>query len=324
MSSGPTGICAYGAFSAPLYQPIRVSTSFTSPSSAGCAIDTQNNTLADCTFFTLIPDPVLGPNHFGITLNGIDFGNAPNGLQVTYSYSQIAAGTGTSDTGLACDTTSPDGTKCEVHSIDVYPTNGSNDTSIYQSFDTDIFTTQSTMNPRVLKNELHELTDFIIRGSTRGGGSDTTKSIFTINQQPIQVTGSQSCGYISPLLNSQYKRGRTIPFKFQAVSPPNTCASGPYLSTLNPRLVLVQLTNLTTQNAAPHRVDFSLSNGTRCTEASPCYFRYTGSGNWVLNVDTSSLLGGGTQYLGTTIDDSNQIPVFSNTQFGPADIFSVK
>jgi len=324
VSSGPTGICAYGAFSAPLYQPIRVSTSFTSPSSAGCAIDTQNNTLADCTFFTLIPDPVLGPNHFGITLNGIDFGNAPNGLQVTYSYSQIAAGTGTSDTGLACDTTSPDGTKCEVHSIDVYPTNGSNDTSIYQSFDTDIFTTQSTMNPRVLKNELHELTDFIIRGSTRGGGSDTTKSIFTINQQPIQVTGSQSCGYISPLLNSQYKRGRTIPFKFQAVSPPNTCASGPYLSTLNPRLVLVQLTNLTTQNAAPRRVDFSLSNGTRCTEASPCYFRYTGSGNWVLNVDTSSLLGGGTQYLGTTIDDSNQIPVFSNTQFGPADIFSVK
>lgn len=334
VSGSPTGICAYGGFSATLYQPITVQASFTSASSPGCAVNAQNSSLADCTFSTIVPPPTSPQacpanndtnNCFGITLNGINFSNATNGLQLTYNYSQIPQATGTSDTGLGCDLTSPDGTKCEVHSVDVNPTNGSNDTNIYQGFDTDIFSVQSTTNPVVLKNELHEVTDFVIHGTTRGGGSDTTKSIFTINEQPIQVAGSQSCGYISPLLNSKYNKGRTIPFKFVAVTPPNTCPNGPnFLTTLRARLVLVQLTNLTTANAAPHRVDFTLSDGTSCTESSPCFFRVDpSSGTWILNVDTSTLQGGGTQYLGTTIDDSNQIPSFSTTQFGQTDIFSV-
>jgi hypothetical protein len=265
-------------------------------------------------------------NCFAITLNGINFLNAPNGLQLTYNYSQIAPAAGTSDTGLACDLTSIDGTKCEVHSVDVNPTNGSMDTNIYKGFDTDIFSVRSTLNPVVFKNELHELTDFVIHGSTRAGGSDTTKSIFTVNEQPIQVAGSHSCGYITPLLNSQYNLGRTIPFKFAAVSPPNACSNGPnFLTTLRARLVLVQLTNLKSPNAAPHRVDFTLSDGTSCTEASPCYFRLdTSSNTWILNVDTSGLQGGGTAYLGTTIDDSNQVPSFSTTQFGQTDTFSVQ
>jgi hypothetical protein len=317
-------MCAYGGFSAALYQPVRATTTFTSASSPGCAVNTQNNTLADCTFNTKVPDPVNGPNSFGITLNGINFANAPNGLKLSYQYTQIAPGAGASDTGLACEHSSPDGTKCEVHSVDADPTNGSNDTNIYQGFDTNIFTVQSTINPVVLKNELHELTSFLIRGSSRSGDSDTTKSIFTFNEQPLHIPGSQNCGYSSPVLNSQYQRGRIIPFKFQGASPPGTCAKGPFIrSGLRARLELVQLTNLSTPGAAPHRVDFKLQDGTLCTETSPCYFRESGQ-QWILQVDSTTLQGGGTQYIGTTIDDSHQIPINSNTQFGAPAIFSVK
>ena len=320
---GAAGLCAYGGFGAALYQPLRFTTTFTSASSPGCAVNAQDHSLADCTFSTKIPDTETGPNSFGITLNGINFANAPNGLTLTYNYSQIDPGAGTSDTGLACVHTSPDGTKCEVHSVDADPTNGSNDTNIYKGFDTNIFSIQSAINPVVLKNELHELTSFLIRGSIRSGDSDTTKSIFTFHEQPIQVPGSQSCGYTSPVLNSQYQRGRVIPFKFQAVSPPATCSKGSSLTNLHPRLVLVQLTNLSSPGAAPHRVDYKLQDGTLCTETSPCYFRNAGQ-QWILQIDSSTLQGGGTQYLGTTIDDAHQIPIFSNTNFGVPAIFILR
>jgi len=320
---GPNGICSYGAFGAAMYQPLRTTTVVTSASSPGCAVNPQNNSLADCTLLVQVPDPVLGPNHFAITLNGINFNNAPNGLKLTYSYSQIASGAGTSDTGLACILTSPDGSKCEVHSIDADPTNGSNNTNVYMGFDTDIYSIQSAVNPVVLKNEVHELTSFLIRGSIRSGDSDTTKSIFTYNEAPVLIPGSQSCGYSSPVLNSKYQQGRTIPFKFQAVSPPGTCAKGPFLTNLQARLQLVQLTNLSTPNAAPHRVDYRLQDGTLCTETSPCYFRRSGQ-QWILQIDSTTLQGGGTEYIGTTIDDSHNIPIFSNTDFGSPAIFIVK
>lgn len=328
LSGSPTGLCSYGGFGAALYQPITVQTTFSSSSSPGCTLNSQNSSLADCTFSTPIPDLTNGPNSFAITVNGINFLNAPSGVQITYNYSQIAQAAGTSDTGLPCELLSPDGTKCEVHSVDVYPNNGSSDTLIYQGFDLDMFSTQSALNPKTFKNEVHDLTDFVIHGSTRTGGSDTTKSTFTVHEQPIQVTGAHSCGYITPLLNSQFNQGRVIPFKFLAVSPPNTCPTGPnFLTQLTARLVLVQLNNLS-PTAAPHRVDFMLSNGTSCTESSPCFYRLDpSSGTWILNVDTSSLQGSvngvPTQYLGTTFEDSNQIPSFSVTQFGQVDIFDV-
>lgn len=314
ISNGPTGLCAYGGFSATLYQPISVKTSFTSSSSPGCAVNAQNSSLADCTFSSLVPDPIKGPNHFAVTLKGINFGYALNGLQLTYNYSQIAQSAGTSDTGLLCELTSPDRTKCEVHSVDIYPNNGSSDTNIYQGWDTDNYSTQSSTNPVVLKNESHPLTDFVIHGSTRSGGSDTTLSILTVNEQPIRVAASQSCGYISPLINSQYNSGRTIPVKFQAVTPPNTCATGPYMANLNPRLVLLQIS---TTGAAPYPVSYTLTNSTTTCPATGCYYRLDPTTNtWILNVDSSSLQGGGTTYFGTTFDDSNQIPSFSNTTGG--------
>lgn len=329
VGSGPTGLCAYGGFSAAEPQPTTVNTSFSS-SDTRCAANLQNSSLTDCTFSAKVPDPTNGPNSFGITLNGINFGNVLNGLRLAFNYSQIAPASGTSDNGLACEKTSPDGTKCEVFSVDVDPNNGpGGDTSKYRGFDLDIFSTLTapTSNPVVLKNELHLLTDFVIHGTLRSGGSDTTKSIFTMNEQPIQATGSQSCGYTSPLLNAQFNQGRTIPFKFQAVSPPNTCPSGPnFLTNLHARLELVQLNNLSTPNAAPHRVDFTLSDGTPCTESSPCFYSLS-TDTWILNVSTKNLQGAVngvlTGYLGTTIDDSNQIPTFSTTASGATDIFFV-
>jgi hypothetical protein len=248
-------------------------------------------------------------------------------LELDFGYSQIAQAAGTSDTGLKCDLTSPDGSKCEAYSINVYPNNGiSGLPSVYQGFDVQLYSSQPTFSPLILKNESHDLTAAVIHGSIRSSGSDTNQSIFTMNEQPIPATGSTSCGYISPLLNSQYNQGRVIPFKFVAVTPPNTCPSGPsFMTNLHARLELVQLTNLSTGDAAaPHRVDFTLSNGTQCTESLPCFYRLDpSSNNWILNVDTSSLQGGGTIYLGTTFDDSNQIPSFSVTQGQKVDFFTV-
>jgi hypothetical protein len=366
-STGPSGLCVYGAFRAAqlpslavakttVFQPITVTAALTpggSTNNTTCTAASGTNTM-DCTFTTSVPDvtqtskclpaPTESTNVscFSITLNGINLTSLPTvadkpTLQLVYNYTQIPQAAGTSDTSppLACSLTSPDGTKCEVHSVDVTPNNGSSDGSIYQGFDLATFSTQSVqtnpsvLNPVMLKNELHELTDFIVHGTISLGGSDKTKSIFTLNEQPIQVAGSQSCGYTSPLLNSQFNQGRTIPFKFQAVSPPNTCASGPnFLTTLHPRLVLVQLNNLSTFNAAPHRVDFFLSDGTPCTESTPCFYSLSTT-TWILNVSTKNLQGAvnnvPTSYLGTTIDDSNQIPSFSSTAAsGAPDIFSVQ
>ena len=324
VGSGPTGLCAYGGFSAAEPQPTAVNASFSSSSSSGCAVNQQNSSLADCTFSNTPPNG----SPFAITLNGINFGNALNGLHLAFNYSQINPAAGTSDTGLACGTTAPGNQLCEVFSVDVTPNNGPNgDTGIYKGFDLAISPAQFGLNPVLLKNELHDLTDLV--QDPRVGAGDTTKSIFTVNEQPIQVTGSQSCGYTSPLLNAQFNQGRTIPFKFTAVSPPNTCPSGPnFLTTLHPRLELVQLTNLSTPNAAPHRVDFSLSDGTPCTESSPCFYSLS-TNTWILNVSTKGLQGAviingvttPTAYLGTTIDDSHQIPSFSTTASGVTDIF---
>jgi hypothetical protein len=324
VGSGPTGLCAYGGFSAAEPQPITVTASFTSSSSPGCAVNQQDTSLADCTFSNTPPNG----SPFAITLNGINFGDAPNGLQLAFNYSQIAPAAGTSDNGLACDTTAPGNQLCEVFSVDLNPNNGSSDTSIYKGFDLAISPAQFGPNPFVLKNELHDVTDFLI--DPRIGGSDTTKTIFTVNEQPITTpAGSQSCGYISPLLNAEFNAGRTIPFKFTAVAFPNTCPNGPnFLTTLHARLELVQLTNLSNPNAAPHRVDFSLSDGTPCTEISPCFYSLS-TNTWILNVSTKGLQGAvivngvtvPTAYLGTTIDDSHQIPTFSTTASGVADIF---
>jgi hypothetical protein len=350
ITSGPSGLCAYGGFSAAQPQPINVTAALT-PGSPQCTVPSATNTM-DCTFSTVLPPPTFPTppeacspttsttNCFAITLNGINLNNAPTGLQLAYNYSQIAQAAGSSDTGteadepsasLLCELTSPDGTKCEVHSVDVTPNNGSSDHNIYQSFDLATFSTQPAVNPVMLKNEVHGLTDLIIHGTLKISGSDTTKSIFTLNEQPITVAGSQSCGYISPVLNSQFNQGRTIPFKFQAVTFPNTCASGPFITNLQARLELVQFSNFSTPNAAPHHVNYTLANGTFCTgtetEDPACFYRLDPTSNtWILNVDSSSLQGGGTMYVGTTFDDSNQIPTFSVTQppVVQPDIFTVK
>lgn len=330
VGSGPTGLCAYGGFNAAEPQPTTVTASF--PDSSRCAANQQNSVLTDCTFSNTPPNG----SPFTITLNGINFNAIQSGvLQLALNYSQINPAAGTSDAGLTCDTTAPDNQHCEVFSVDVTPNNGPDgDTSIYEGFDLLISPNQFGVNPFVLKNGLHDVTALVV--DPKLSGSDTTQSVFTVNDQPIQVTGSQSCGYTSPLLNSQYNLGRTIPFKFQAVTFPNTCPNGPNFITdpnFKARLVLVQLNNLscpngTTCNAAPapHRVDFTLAGGTPCTEASPCYYRLSTT-TWILNVDTSTLQGSvngvPTQYIGTTIDDSHEIPSFSVTASGQTDIFSV-
>ncbi len=333
-AAGPSGLCAYGGFSAAQAQPITVAATLTpgaSTTNTTCTAADPSSGAFDCTFSTVVPPPTSAEacppgnttnNCFGTTLIGINHNTAPNGVQLTYNYSQIAQAAGTSDAGLACDLTF-DGTQCEVHSVDVSPINGGSTT---YTLDLDIFSTQTATNPVMLENELHPITDFVIH-DIRVGGSKGTGSIFTVNEQPIQVTGSESCGYSSPLINSTYNKGRTIPFKFQAVTFPNTCASGPFITkNLNARLVLLQTNHFSNGlNDAPQPVPYNLSNGTQCP-VTGCYYRLDpSSSTWILNVDTSMLTGGGTVYFGTTFDDSNQIPSFSNTTGGltVTDFFTV-
>ena len=344
VGSGPNGMCAYGGFSAAQPQPITVTASLVPnaiTTNTTCSAESLSGFM-NCTFSTVVPPPAtaeacpdtvntITSNCFVIALNGINVGSLPlvagtPTLQLVYNYSQIAQAAGTSYTGLPCALTSPDGSKCEVHSIDATPNNLANgDTSIYQGFDVAMDSVRDTLNPVALKNEFTDINAAVIHDQTLDDGSDTTTSIFTMNEQPIAVSGSQSCGYTSPLLNAEFNQGRTIPFKFTAVSPPNTCPSGPnFLTNLKARLELVQLNNLSNPNAPPHRVDFSLSDGTPCTESTPCFYGLS-TNTWILNVSTKGLQGAvngiPTQYLGTTIDDSHQIPTFSTTASGPTDIF---
>ena len=345
VGSGPSGLCAYGGFSAAQPQPTTVTVALT-PASPLCTVNAPTNTM-NCTFSTVVPPPSTPTacptnatqeptaNCFIITVNGINLNNAPNGLQAAYNYSQIAQAAGTSDAvsepsgsqTLTCDLSSPDGTKCEVHSIDLNPDNASGQTNIYQSFDLGFFSTstaQGIVNARVVRDGDLDVTDFFIKDFRTGGSGN---SVFTINELPLlpAATGSQSCGYTSPLINSQYNQSRTIPFKFAAVSPPNTCPNGPnFLMTLNARLVLLQVTNLSTGNASPHPVPYTLADGTSCP-VTGCHYRASGNG-WILNVKASSLQGSpsGITYFGTTFDDADQIPSFSNTASGvPVDTFTV-
>jgi hypothetical protein len=334
VGSGPNGLCAYGGFSGAqlpsitlaqnqvVTQPITVAASLTpgtSTANTKCTAVNAGSNSFDCTFSTPVPDLTSGPNSLTLTVNGINLTNAPNGLQLTYNYSQIAQGAGSSDTGLACDLTSPDGTACEVHSADLAPIKAPpNQAGLYGAFDLELFSTQGVaqgiVNPRLLRDEATDVTDFVIHDVRLGGSGGN--SVFTMNEQPIQTTGSQSCGYTSPLINSQYRLGRTIPVKFQAIGASGNCSSGPFLANLHPRLVLLQNTGLSTSDAVPQPVPYTLADGTPCPVAG-CYYALDHTTNtWILNVKTSTLTGGGTQYFGTTIDDSNQIPLFSNTTSG--------
>ena len=351
VGTGPSGLCAYGAFSAAQPQPMTLTATF-SPSNPQCNV---NSNLMDCTFSSVVPPPskpescpttvIEEPtnNCFVITLHGINLSNLPlvppmtgqPTLQLTYNYSQISPAAGTSDpvpepppptvpTGsqkLTCDLTSPDGKQCEVHSIDLTPENASGQTNIYASFDLVFFSTSAAptiVNPRVVRDGDVDVTDFFIKDFRSGGSGN---SVFTINELTVPNTNgatAQSCGYTSPLLNSTYNAGRTIPFKFQAVAAGVSCSTGPYLGTgtLKPRLVLLQL-SATGATAQP--VSYTLSNGTACPATTGCYYNLDPTSNtWKLNVKTSGLTGGGTVYFGTTFDDDNQIPSFSSTASGAA------
>src|SRR6516225_2251165 len=337
---GPNGLCAYGGFSAAQPQPTAVTATLTPNSStANTTCTAASGGIFNCTFSTVVPPPTPAEacpfgnttnNCFGMTLHQI---TPSSGVQLTYNYSQIAQRAGTSDAGLMCDLTSPDGTKCEVHSVDVSPIGGSSTT---YNYDLDIFSVQSTTNPEVLKNEAHNVTDFLIHGSSRAGGSGSGGgSTFTVNEQPIAVAGQASCGWISPLINSQYNNQRVIPFKFQGAVSFSDCpspSSTQLLTNLVPSLEILQANSAApgaTTNTAPQPVAYTLSNGTQCPAVPGCQMRLDPtSGTYILNVDASSLPGGGTTYFGWAYDTNTppQIPSFSYTlnSMTQTDFFTVK
>lgn len=334
-AGGPNGLCAYGGFSAAQGQPTSVADSlFPSQSTANTkCTSSSNGSPFNCTFSTALPPPAapqacpanLSTNCFSIALNGINPASLPpGGMQLVYNYSQIAQAAGTSDAGLLCDLTSPDDTKCEVHSIDVTPNNcvagPCSSTGVYAGYDLAIHTLNDSccVNPDVLKNGSHRVTDFQILGDNQFGGSDKIKSVFTVNEQPIAVTGQASCGWISPLINSQYNQGRTIPFKFQGAVSFSDCpspSSTQVLTNLMPFLQILQANSLApgaTTGTPPHPVPYALSDGTQCPAIPGCPMRPPSP--FILNVDSSSLPVG--TYFGSAYDTNTppQIPSFSYTQ----------
>lgn len=289
VGAGPFGLCAYGGFSAAQPQPVLV---------------TQNLTPLDPTFDTPIPPP-SGPNHFTSTLFNLN-GN----VTATLQYLQIPQVAGSSDTSLPCLLSSPgNNPQCEVYSLSF----GLADNQIPQH-DLAIFSVQSSLNPVALENEVNDITDFVFHGSTRTGGSCVNppcNSTFTVHEQTLQAVGDTSCGYSSPLPGQLFTAGRAIPFKFSAKQSGGTCAHGPFLTNIVPSLVVVQLNHLTTSSDAPHFVAGAVKGGS----GTPLFYRSNGNG-WIINFDTSGLMGTGpdglpTNYLATTFDATNTIPAFN-------------
>ena len=325
-AAGPSGLCAYGAFSAAQPQPITVSTTLTQtnptidvfiepPASAPTVIVSMTGPPSAC------PQEPATPlcNEFTSTL----FGLTPptGGVTATLQYLQIDPAAGGSDTGLPCLKSSLDGAHCEVFSLSLgLPGDLS---SFFPQHDLAIFSVQPPppgpippgyINPVALENELTDITDFVFHGTTRLGGScvlPPCNSTFTVHEQAIQVTGATSCGYTSPLPNSSFNQGRGIPFKFSAASSASACPTGPFLTNLTPELVIVQLDNLPNNRAAPHLV----AGAVKGQSGIPLLYRLSGT-QWVLNFDSSGLQGcaingvptscnaGGapTHYLATTFD----------------------
>jgi len=327
-AGGPYGLCAYGGFSAAQPQPMTMTAALISGTTTNTTCAAASGGTLNCTFSTVVPPPTpaeacppgnLTLNCFTVTLDGIS-----SGAELTYNYSQICGGSnpacaphaGDSDAGLPCDLTSPDGTKCEVHSVDI---NGGG--TAYTLYYDDIFNIPAATNPVALENELHNLTNFVIHDCCRIGGSKGTGSIFTVNEEPIAVTGQASCGWSSPLINSQYNHGRVIPFKFEGAVSFSDCpnpGSGQQLTNLVPFLEILQANSAApgaTTPAVPQAVSYTLSDGTSCPAVPGCQMRGS-SGQYILNVDSSSLLGGGTTYFGWAYDTNTppQIPSFSYTQ----------
>jgi hypothetical protein len=334
-AGGPSGLCAYGAFSAAQPQPITVSTTLTqaSPTFDAFVAPPSNAPTVTVGRPVACPAPPATPvcNEFTSTLFNL---SSSVTATATLQYLQIDSAAGASDTGLPCLVTSLDSLHCEVFSLSL----GLPDNLIPQH-DLAIFSIQGTVsppptspyaNPVGLENEVNDVTDFVFHGSTRIGTSCVTppcNSTFTVHEQAIQVTNATSCGYTSPLPNSSFNQGRGIPFKFSAASSASACPTGPFLTNLTPELVIVQLDNLpnnTSNTAAPHLVAGTVKG----QSGLPLFYRLSGT-QWVLNFDSSSLQGcaingvptscnqGGvpTHYLATTFDATQPAPLIPAFNF---------
>jgi hypothetical protein len=205
---------------------------------------------------------------------------------------------------LACDQTFTPGS-CEVFEIEANPNSG------YGFADYEVSGPQidHTPNLRLLRNHDQDITTSVLNYPLSG---TKTKCVLTINQTP--TSGAISCGFSSPVSGQVFNQGKSIPFKFQAAPSQTACQSnGPFLTNLQPLLLIVQLPPTATPpllTPAPLPITVQVAGGS----GGPPIFTLGGTGStgnnttYQLQVKTTNMSVG--NYRATVIDLNNVIPSF--------------
>jgi hypothetical protein len=313
VGSGPTGLCAFGAFGAAQPQPLTVTTTLDKntpgldafvepvPSAANPTL-VLGRPVANC------PPPPATQVCNEFTWTAYHTLNAPT--PATLQYVQI-------EPSAACDTDTSPALHCVLGSLDgahaeVWSMSGGLGNNVNVEQAVSVFSIQPSFNPELWDNKFFDETDSIFHGSTRTSGSCTnpptttcrTNSVFTQQDRPLNdvlITGN-SCGYSTPLPGQEFNQGRNVPVKFNAVQGDgSTCPKGVALTGLIPGAIVVQLNNFQFPNPGNVPIQVLPQPG-----QPPLAYSPDGAGSWILGLDTSSLQGRvngrDTQFLLTTFD----------------------
>jgi hypothetical protein len=321
------GICVYGGFSQAQPAPSSPQTAILSLSAATPTATTVFTT-GDGSKLTasLIYDPTSGPVNVKLTLRST-FVHPSVGLSDPTVFGIYAGNNIQTQVpgNMPCvQNSNPSSTNfglCEVFELEANENSGFLPSNYYLTLGSDFPCSSSApgstfpcSNPRIVRNLNEDVTSSIDCCSTK-----TIKCIFTINQQTTPK--ASVCPGFSPATGSIFSRGQSAVFKFQAVAGDTSlCKNGPFLLTLDPLLLLVQVPPTGTITPAPTAffVDIKGNSG------GPPIFTLGGTnsnGNnttYQLQVNTTNLPPG--TYFWTVIDlgctsstGCTTIPAFGTT-----------
>jgi len=306
---GQSGVCVVGGFSAaqptPVMKTFTLSPAnnsntfqFTTPSSTHVSLgngvtgtSTQTNQLNETMVF--VPN-VPNSTQVKVTAWFIEIDSPPNTV-------------GTSDPSngslpcLVVDSIS-NVNRCGVVKVEFNP----DSPTVFSSVNFSLFTSESSVNPAWVSDEITTETTFIV---DTGVGGTHHSTVYTLHEQPLSppAGGEISCGYQNPITTSPSQpSGNTLPLKFGTAMSPADCRARNFLnsSTLMPTVSLVKLD----PSGLTGTLVFKAKTAGGTSGPFPAY-RFSPPSTWIININLSSIPKG--CYIATTIDASNQIGSFS-------------
>lgn len=291
------GICVDGAFSAAQPRPTAPQAVTVSPTSNSADFTTPSGT------------------KFTVTLVGLT-----TSINLTFRSSLVDRSTGVTDSpvftfypgipptqvteSLPCTLNTSN--QCEVYEIEASADSGYSGANYHVLLNPTNF--PNDPNPRLIRDMDEDITTTL-----ELGGGTKTKCTFTVNQQ-TSVGTNQSCGFASPVSGQSFNQGATIPFKFQAAPNATDCQNGPFLTNLQPLLLIVQVfPTVKNVTPAPQSIQVVVAGNS----GGPPIFNLGGTnsnGNnttYQLQVQTSNMPVG--DYFATAIDLNSQIPAFGTS-----------